>query len=59
MGKTFWKSKTFWVNLVALLAFVFFGTQEIPPEMMATILVAVNYLLRLLTKEPIVWTSKK
>jgi hypothetical protein len=59
MGKTFWKSKTFWVNLIALLAYVIFGVDAVPPEMLATILVGINYLLRLITKEPIIWTGKK
>ena len=56
MGKPFWKSKTFWTNLGALVAAV--GavatgqvglTAGIPPIVIA----AVNIVLRFITKEPI------
>jgi len=57
MGKKFWLSKTFWVNVLAILALVAqsqFGF-EISAETQVSILAAVNVVLRLVTKEPITW----
>ncbi len=59
MGKVFWKSKYFWVNLIGLIAFVLqsqFGF-ILSPEVQAMILTFINFILRFFTKEAITWTS--
>ena len=56
-GKALIKSKTFWTNILALLGMVassFFG-YTIPPEWSVSILAVINIVLRLVTKEEIVW----
>lgn len=58
--KPFYMSKTFWVNLLALVALVCqaaFGW-VIEPETQAGILALINLLLRLVTKEAVTWTSE-
>jgi len=60
MGKTILKSKTFWVNLLTLAGMIssqYFGI-ELSPELVASILVVINFILRLVTKEPIVWKKE-
>ena len=55
MGKPLRKSKTFWVNLVALIALIV-QTQTgfvITPEEQTAIVVVINMILRLVTKEKI------
>lgn len=63
MGKTLWSSKTFWVNVIALVAMIVqsFTGEAISAESQVMILTVVNTLLRFLTKEPIDWkkNSKK
>ena len=57
VGKKFWESKTFWVNVLALAGIVVqsqTGT-ELSPVIQGTFLTIVNVLLRLTTKEPITW----
>jgi hypothetical protein len=56
-GKKFWTSKTLWVNVLGIVAL---GVQSymgyvIPPEQQGLILLGLNGLLRLFTKEPVVW----
>ena len=56
-GKKFWASKTFWVNVLAVIAI---GVQSrygfmVGPELQALALAGVNLVLRKVTKEPIVW----
>ena len=56
-NKNWYKSKTFWVNVLAFLAFILsfvFGF-NLPAEAMATILTVINVVLRMITKESIVW----
>lgn len=56
-GKKFWQSKTFWTNvlgIVALAAQSQFG-YVFSPEAQVSALAAVNVALRLITKEEIVW----
>ena len=60
-GKEFWKSKTLWVNVIALIAFI---AQKvwgyiIPPATQVEILLIVNIILRLITREEILWGRKK
>jgi len=57
MGKKFWLSKTFWVNILGLAALVAqsqFGF-IISPEAQISILAVLNVVLRAVTKEPIEW----
>lgn len=56
-GKKFWASKTFWVNVLAVVAI---GVQSrwgfvVGAELQALALAGVNLVLRKVTKEPIVW----
>lgn len=56
-GKVLLESKTFWVNLLALIAM---GVQlatgfAVPPEYQVMALGVINVLLRTVTKEPIAW----
>lgn len=57
--KPFWRSKVFWVNLLAAAALVaegVFGREVvIPLEAQATILAAINLMLRAVTREPVGW----
>lgn len=58
--KTIIQSKTFWVNLIALLAFV--AQQKwgfvMDEATQAQILGIVNIGLRMITSKPIVWSNK-
>jgi hypothetical protein len=58
-GKKFWLSKTFWVNLLAIIALILQGYTDwiISPEAQASALAAVNVVLRLITKEAITWSD--
>ena len=54
--KEFWKSKTFWVNVIGLIIVVlqYLGTINlIKPELLAGILGFANFVLRFFTSEPI------
>lgn len=60
VGKEFWKSKTFWFNVLSLLVLVAgafgFNEFEASPEVgqIALVIVTiVNLVLRFVTKEPI------
>ena len=60
MQKSFWQSKTVWVNLVALvaMAFSFFGidaglTADVQAEIVAAVMAVVNIVLRFVTDRPI------
>ena len=58
--KEFWKSKTFWVNLIGLLVLVAQYSGEInviSPELLAGILGVLNFVLRFFTSEPVGWKS--
>jgi len=54
-GKPLRKSKTFWVNLVALIALLIQSQTGfvITPEEQTAIVVVINMILRAVTKEPI------
>lgn len=56
--KEFWKSKVFWVNLIAVILFIvqlFVKNFIIPLEIQGSILALINFILRWVTKEEIVW----
>lgn len=61
--KDFWKSKTFWVNLIAIIVFViqmlWIKDFVIPVEIQGAILAVINFVLRWITKEEIVWDTRK
>ncbi|MBT9168007.1 MAG: hypothetical protein DDT19_01351 [Syntrophomonadaceae bacterium] len=56
-GKKWWKSRTIWANALALIATVSAGAFgfEISSEEIAAALVVINVILRIITKEAIVW----
>lgn len=55
--KKFWKSKTFWTNVVfaAGIALQVKTGFVIDPATQALVLTAVNTALRAVTKDPVVW----
>jgi len=55
VNKKFWKSKTFWVNVLALIGCILFG-RELDPQVVAAVLIVINIILRAITKEPLSWT---
>jgi len=57
MEKKFYKSKTLWVNILAIAGLIIesYTGHVLTPETQAMILGAVNILLRLITKEEIAW----
>lgn len=61
--KDFWKSKTFWVNLIAIIVFViqmlWIKDFVIPVEIQGAILAVINFILRWTTKEEINWDTRK
>jgi len=57
-SKRIFESKTFWVNIVSVVAIVtqcILGKEIIPPEAQMAILSLVNLILRLYTRKEIVW----
>ncbi len=56
MNKVWYKSKTVWVNLIAVVGIVFFG-KEVDPQISVAVLAVINFLLRLITKEEIVFSN--
>jgi hypothetical protein len=56
-AKNLFKSKTFWVNLVALVAYgakKYGGVEEVPDPLVDSGLLAIaNIILRLVTKQPV------
>ena len=61
--KDFWKSKTFWVNLIAIIVFaiqmLWIKDFVIPVEIQGAILAVINFILRWATKEEIIWDTRK
>ena len=57
MKKPLLKSRTFWVNIVAIIAMAMESQlgYQIDAEAQVAILAVINLLLRLVTKEPITW----
>ena len=61
MEKNWYSSKTLWINIIALVAFIaqkIWG-YVIPATTQVEILIVINIILRLITKEEIVWGKKK
>ena len=60
MRKEFYLSKTFWINIVALVAIVLQSYTEfiITPEIQASILVIINLILRAITGDEISFGGK-
>jgi len=57
-SKSIFVSKTFWVNIIALVAMVvqgLTGNEVINIEVQAAILSAINIVLRFITKQPVEW----
>ena len=50
MTKKWYASKTLWLNVIGILAIIF-GPDIISPEIEATILSILNFVMRLITKE--------
>lgn len=60
-AKTIFTSKTFWVNLLAIIGLFVAGNYVEPgqwAELSAGVLALVNILLRILTKSEIVWKAE-
>ena len=57
MGKMIFTSKTIWVNIIALaLASIQIKTGLVMPgELQGVLLALANVILRMITKEPVVW----
>jgi hypothetical protein len=58
-GKSFWQSKTFWLNVIGIGAMLVQSSTGfiIDPEYQASILAVINLVLRGITKEPIDWSK--
>jgi len=57
-GKKFWLSKTFWLNVLAIIALIVQSQTGyvISPEAQVSILGVLNVILRFITKNPISWS---
>lgn len=58
-GTIWYLSKTLWINAIAIVAMITQGVTGkiiISMELQATILGIVNVILRLVTKQPVVWS---
>lgn len=57
MSKTWWTSKTLWVNVLAIAAAIVTNQAgiEINAETQVSILGVINLILRIVTKEPVNW----
>ncbi len=56
-SKKFWFSKTFWMNILAIIVLII-QTQTgfaFSPEAQVSILAVLNIVLRAVTKQPIEW----
>lgn len=53
--KAWWRSRTFWVNILALIAFIInhFVGYQLPAEIITMILAVLNIILRFDTTTPI------
>ena len=62
-GKEWWKSKTIWFNVLALVATVATNwgyTGDLPADwqvFVPVVVVVVNLIMRLVTKEPLRWRA--
>ena len=57
MGKKWYLSKTFWVNTIAVIAIAVQGQvgYVVSPELQTYVLVGLNFVLRVITKEQVIW----
>lgn len=59
MKKSFLKSRTFWINVIAATILIAEGATGsevvIPLELQAGILAGINLILRSVTREPVGW----
>ena len=55
MSKTWYKSKTLWVNAIAIAGILMGATNGVDPELQVGILAAINFIIRLITKEALEW----
>ena len=57
IGKRWYKSKILWVNIIAVGAVILSGQFgiEMTPQLEIAILGGINFVLRLITKEEIIW----
>jgi len=58
--KQYLTSKTLWANVIAIIAIVSAGQFDyvLDGTAQATMLVTMNMILRTITKEPLVWSTK-
>lgn len=58
--KPVWKSKTLWVNLIAIIVLIVQNQlgYAISPELQGVILGAINIVLRAITNEPLDWSGQ-
>jgi hypothetical protein len=56
-GKKIWFSKIFWLNVLGLAAILIqaYTGYIVSVETQASVLAVLNVLLRLITKDPVVW----
>jgi hypothetical protein len=61
--KMWYKSKTLWINIITLIVIaiqLITGKTFVLPELAQTgILLLINIILRIITKEEIIWKKKK
>lgn len=59
LGKKWYKSKTVWINVIALAGVIYEASTgnalPLTPELQGSILAGLNLILRLITKEQIIW----
>jgi len=60
MGKAFYLSKTFWINVLAIAALILQSYTDfvLSPEAQVYILGVINLMLRAITKEPLAWGNQ-
>ena len=58
--KTIWQSKTFWVNIIAMVALIVQSKMGyiINPETQAGILGIINVILRFVTNQSVSWSNE-
>ncbi len=60
-NKIWYASKTFWLNIIAIVAIILQGKfgYTVSPEIQVAILALINIVLRAITKQEIVWGKAK
>ena len=59
MNKLWYQSRSLWVGFISIIGIVFFGADVVPPEIQAVILSVIVFILRFITKKPIVLTKNQ